>query len=141
MKALKNDKKLSDITVDEFTSPVSVFADQDTSIPVIRELMDENGIRHVPIIENGVAIGLITDRDLKVIVNINLYEELFAKDIMIHNPFTVITGSTLEDVIFDMSENKLGSVLIEDSEGQCIGIFTYIDAMNALIEILRGDDL
>ena len=139
MEPLKNTKKLSEILIDEYTSPATISADKDTSVMMIRKLMDENNIRHVPILEEGSAVGLITDRDLKILGNLNFTDNVTASDIMINNPFSVVAGSSLENVIFDMSERKIGSVLVEDTAGNCVGIFTYIDAMNALIEILRGE--
>jgi len=36
----------------------------DTTVPKVEQLMAENGIRHIPIIENGRLIGVISSRDV-----------------------------------------------------------------------------
>jgi CBS domain-containing protein len=35
-----------------------------TSLDEVRTIMKDNGIRHVPIIENGIAVGMLSARDV-----------------------------------------------------------------------------
>ena len=58
---------------------------------------------------------------------------------MVLNPYTAQTGSMLEEVAFEMSDRKIGSALIVNNFGELEGIFTSVDGLNALIEIIRGD--
>ena len=38
-----------------------------------------------------------------------------------------------------MSDAKIGSLIVNDDNEKLVGIFTNTDALNALIEVLRGD--
>jgi predicted transcriptional regulator len=40
-----------------------------------------------------------------------------------------------------MSSKKLGSLIVTNSSGDVSGIFTNTDALNALVEVLRGEIL
>ena len=54
------------------------------------------------------------------------------------DPYCASPHARISEVAMEMSSNKYGSAIILDNEGG-IGIFTSIDALNALIEIVRGE--
>ncbi|MNJ78179.1 CBS domain protein [compost metagenome] len=56
---------------------------------------------------------------------------------MAEEPLCVNAATPLDEVALLMSENKVGSVIVKDEEGELLGIFTATDALNALIEIVR----
>jgi acetoin utilization protein AcuB len=90
-------------------------------------------------LEQGKAKGIISERDLKMFQNVEWANKLRAEDVMTHYPYIVQSGTLLEEVAFEMSRKKYGSALIVNSNSQVIAIFTVTDALNALVEILRGD--
>ncbi len=135
-KNLKNYLDLKHLKVDEFTTVCMVTALRETKVPELAQLMDEKGVRHVPIIENDQAIGVVSERDIKNLNNKEWASELTADDVMVHNPYTVSSGTLLKEVVYEMSTHKLGSALVNDKHGKVYGIFTSVDALNALIEIL-----
>ena len=55
-------------------------------------------------------------------------------------PYLVSADTKLSEVAFYMSKNKYGSALVMNPDGD-LGIFTSTDALNALVEVLRGDIL
>ncbi len=57
---------------------------------------------------------------------------------MARDPVTVSSQDSLDKVAFEMSQNKIGSVLVNDENENFLGIFTATDALNALIEIARS---
>lgn len=130
---------LKNILVDEYSTPCEVSAIPETDITRLMEKMNNEGIRHIPILKDGKAVGILSDRDLKMFQNVEWAGKLKAEDIMIQSPYTVQTGTSLEEVAYEMSRNKLGSALIIDADEKVVGIFTVTDALNALIEILRGE--
>lgn len=129
-----------DIPVEEFTTPNPITARESTSIEELKSLMRENGIRHIPILNGQTVIGLVSDRDLKLAAGLNQSEkrQLSARDIMAPDPVTVNGGESLENVVFEMSEKKIGSVIVNDANDKLLGMFTVIDALNALVEIVRA---
>lgn len=127
------------IAVEEFTTPNPITATEDTKMQDLRALMRENGIRHLPIMRGEQVVGIVSDRDLKVAAGLSLTQEsqICARDIMAVDPVTVSGGESLEDVVFQMSEMKIGSVIVNDASDELLGIFTVTDALNALIEVVR----
>lgn len=130
---------LNDFSVEEFTTPISVTATPDTSIYDLNELMKQYSVRHLPIVEKDRVIGVISDRDLKLVSGLSLHELVIvrASDIMVANPICVSAGAMLDEVALEMSEKKIGSVIVNDENDKFYGIFTVTDALNALIEIVR----
>lgn len=127
--------------VEEFTTPNPVTAAEDMLIDDLHRLMSENGIRHLPIVRGNQVVGLVSDRDLRVALGLKTSEkvQVRAADIMALEPVAVNAGATLDEVAFEMSDRKIGSVLVNDENDNLLGIFTVTDALNALIEIARGN--
>ncbi len=128
------------VPVDEFTTPDPITVNEDTSIDNLRRLMEEHGIRHLPVVRGDTVVGVISDRDVRVVSGLTVTEKLQvrAADIMASDPLTVSATTPLDDVAYAMSEQKVGSVIVNDENGRFLGIFTASDALNALIEIVRG---
>ena len=132
----------TEVTVEEFTTPDPVTATEDMSIDDLRLLMDEYGIRHLPVVRGDTVVGVISDRDVRLVSGLSLAEkhQVRASDIMAPNPLTVSANARLDEVAYAMSEKKVGSAIVLDTNGKLLGIFTATDALNALIEIIRGDN-
>lgn len=126
--------------VEEFTTPNPVTATEDADITELVSLMKANGIRHLPIVRGSKVVGIISDRDLRLAAG--LYTrgkmEIKAHEIMVVEPITVSAETSLDEVAFEMSKNKIGSVIVNDENDNFLGIFTATDALNALIEIARA---
>lgn len=50
-----------------------------------------------------------------------------------------LIGIVVFEAAYEMSLNKIGSMVVVDDHGEVFGIFTTTDALNALIEIVRGE--
>ena len=131
-------KKLK-LPVEEFTTPDPITAPEDASTDELRELMAEHGIRHLPIVTAGQVVGIVSERDLKVVAGLELSEKQLvrASDIMAKDPVVVDSQATLDEVAYEMSSRKIGSVIVNEGS-KFLGIFTSTDALNALIEITRS---
>ncbi len=127
--------------VEEFTTPDPITATEDMVIEDLRQLMENHGIRHLPVISAGSVIGVISDRDVRIVLGLPDADkfQVRAGDIMAPAPLTVSASEPLDEVAYKMSERKVGSVIVLDEKDQFLGIFTATDALNALIEIVRGD--
>lgn len=136
---MKDIIRLKNLAVDEFTSPLPIFVEATTPLSKIVAILEENKFRHLPVLENKFVIGILSDRDVYLSLSLNKDISLItAKDIMTEAPYSVDSKCPLDEVCLYMSKNKINSaVVFEDSE--FYGIFTSTDAMNALIEVLRGD--
>lgn len=126
------------IPVEEFTTPNPITATAHSKVEELARVMKEHGIRHIPILQNDKVVGIVSERDLKVIAGLKMLEKslLTAADIMSIDPVTVDSSTMLDQVAFEMSEKKIGSVIVTEND-ELLGIFTVTDALNALIEAGR----
>lgn len=130
------------IPVDEFTTPDPITADESLSIDELHQLMEKYGIRHLPVMRGEAVVGIISDRDVRLVSGLSYAEKLQvqAADLMVADPLAVNANTPLDEVAYAMSEKKVGSVIVKDDNGRLLGIFTATDALNALIEIIRSCD-
>jgi acetoin utilization protein AcuB len=128
------------LPVEEFTTPDPITANEDMTIDDLRHLMEKHGIRHLPVVRGDDVVGVISDRDVRLVSGLTAAErvQVRAADIMAADPLTVSATAPLDEVAYVMSEQKVGSVIVKDEDGRFLGIFTATDALNALIEIVRG---
>lgn len=127
------------VLVDEFTTINPIIATEDLTVNELRQLMKKHGIRHLPVVRNDQVVGIISDRDIRLVEGLTKDEKLqvCAGDFMSTDPLTVRANTPLDKVAYTMSEKKVGSVIVTDENGKFRGIFTATDALNALIEIVR----
>ncbi len=133
-------EKIKNLTVDEFTTPCPKVVSPDMSLTSLEKLLKEEDIRHIPVQEGDTLVGIISERDIFFSYRSDNRNGLSAKDIMQKEPYVVGSETKLSEVAFYMSKHKYGSALVRNIHGE-LGIFTSTDALNALVEVLRGDIL
>jgi len=125
---------IKEIPVDEYSSPCSVTGKSDDYVENIMALMTQEGVRHIPIFDGENLVGMISERDVK---NLPSGTTRYAREYMNDDVYQVPSGTLLKEVVFEMSSKKIGSVIIFDKSNNEYSIFTAIDALNALNEILQ----
>ncbi len=125
-----------EIRVDEYTSPVLVKISADKNLDEALEIMQENGVRHLPVEHNGKIVGIVSERDLMAFMGKDWTSMVKIEDIMNINILSVYASENLGEVALQLSSQKVGSALVLDENGDVYGIFTTTDALNALVEIL-----
>lgn len=109
-----------------------IMAQADSSVQEIYSLMKKNNIRHIPVVQNGEAIGIISDRDVNFVNQASSDLSLKAEDIMTSEPYSVDEQMSVPHVVKIMSQRKFNSVLIHNDEKKIVGIFTSSDALDIL---------
>ena len=101
--------------------------------------MSEKRIRHLPVLDSNKKVaGIVSERDVFSSYKLQLNGDTPVKKIMKADPYCVPAQTKIYEVALAMSENKYGSaIILYDDES--LGIFTSTDALNALIEVVRGD--
>lgn len=127
-------------TIEEFTTPDPVTVEPDTSVNEVIRIFREFGFRHIPVVKDGRAVGIISDRDILLARPMGVSEVLRAKEVMTSSPFSASIDAPLEQIALELSSRKFGSVLVYDRNNKFYGIFTATDALNALVEILRKNE-
>jgi len=115
----------------------------DASAPVTEavEFLRKHKIRHLPVTEKGALKGIVTDRDIKLMLGPDFAypdaRELKVRDVMIEDCYVVDIETPLHAVLRKMSAQRLGSALVT-RRGKLAGIFTAIDACRAFADHLEG---
>jgi len=124
----------------EIMHPNPLTIEPNTPLCDAYKLMQDNGIRHLPVMENGKLVGIVTDRDLRLATS-QLSKKPFdptaeVKEIMNHPVETTNPSDPIERATQLMRELKIGSLpVIEDL--QLVGIVTGVDLLDAML-LLTG---
>lgn len=113
-----------------------VTVTQDHTIQDCVDLMKKHSIRHLPVVENGRLVGLVTEGDLRQVFLASLIEELSIKDVMINDPITVTPDTEIEDAAKVIFYNKIGGLPVVDEQDRLQGIITVADILAAFIELM-----
>ena len=102
-------------------------------------MMNEYKIRHLPVLEGGKLVGLLTDRDLRLVESFKDVDatKLKVEEAMSSVVFSVEPDAALDEVVGTMAERKYGSAVVMQN-GKVVGIFTTVDVCRALAELLHS---
>jgi len=125
------------------TSVVSIEASQ----PVIeaKQLMAQKEIRHLPVIEGGQVLGILSDRDLKLAQAVaddkSFDRNRKVGEICIRQVYTVSPEAPARNVLSYMAEERIGSALVVNQTGDLVGIVTAVDACRVFARFLENQGL
>jgi CBS domain-containing membrane protein len=107
-----------------------------TDLLTVRNLMDDRLIRHLPVVEDGMVVGLISQRDLLRVaadrsdlplsLALDVLRMTRARDVMTRDVETVGADDALADAARLMLDNKYGCLPVADGGALC-GILTEAD--------------
>jgi acetoin utilization protein AcuB len=126
-------------TVQNFMSSLPRTISVDQSLKKAMDIMQEHQIRHLPVLEGKKLVGVLTERDIAVARNFQGSAELRVDGVMMPMTYSTRPETPLEEVAKHMAEHKYGSVVVQNNAGEVVGIFTALDALRALSEIIRGE--
>ena len=117
-------------------TPVFETIAADATLADAKMAMREHGVRHLPVVEEGRVVGMLSEREVDLIGAIieRNTDELSVKLAMIHNVMVVAPDETLAHVAQQMATTKCGSAVVMDGD-TVMGIFTTIDALAILAEL------
>lgn len=130
MKSVPNIKKYMTM------NPKTIGFDQ--TLMKAEKIMNEEKIRHLPVLNGGKLVGILSQRDIKIVTSFKdvdpsqvTVEEAYTPDPYFTNP-----EAKLNEVVEMMASHKYGCVLVTDSS-KLVGIFTWVDALNAMKDLLE----
>jgi predicted transcriptional regulator len=132
---------------DLMTEEVSALSTEDTAL-VAWDLMEEKHIRHVPVVEDGVVVGLLSERDLlrnalagavelPVSAQRDYLRGIRIEEIMTSVPYTVEPESELAEAGRMLLEFKISCLPVVEGE-TLVGIITESDFVRRLVEMGEG---
>jgi CBS domain-containing membrane protein len=135
----------------DLMTPNPVTVSPLTSVAEVWDLMRELEIRHVPVVENGGLVGMLSDRDLAQfdiarLLTVEGAEGLrdqlgmpvvrvMSADVIFVNPDT-----ELNEVVELLVEHKVGALPVVQSDSrEVVGIVSYIDVLRAVQDLLQEE--
>jgi acetoin utilization protein AcuB len=120
--------------------------DADDSMLDATKILKEHNIRHLPVLEKGKLVGIVTDRDLKRAspsdaTSLEAHELLYlianikVREIMTTNPITVPYNFTIEEAAQILLQAKISGMPVVDKDGNVIGTITQTDLFKVLISL------
>jgi acetoin utilization protein AcuB len=127
------------------TRPV-VTIEREASLRRARRIMDNRGIRHLPVVEKDRLVGLVTDRDIRAAapssaagiapeVRDEFLDHLKVGHIMTRKVLTTTPETTIEEAARLMRQHKVGCLPVLEGE-RLVGIITETDIFGVLVEVL-----
>jgi acetoin utilization protein AcuB len=119
-------------------SPLSVPLD--ATVRIAEDMMIDNEVRHLPVTDSEVLVGIVSDRDIAFSSNVSesdLADRLRVRDVCSLDVYAVPPDEPLDAVLSKMVERHLGSVVITE-HGKIAGVFTATDACRCFAEYLRA---
>ena len=115
--------------------------DVEISLTQARIMMAEHHIRHLPVMEEGALIGVISDRDIKLgmAVSAGLKSDIGVSvvgDVYSARVYQVDIQPPLEQVATGIYEGHIGSAVVT-RHGKVVGMFTASDACRCLAALLQ----
>lgn len=117
----------------------------ETTLPQAHRLMTDYKIRRLPVLQNGVLVGIVTLGDVREaepsdatslsIWEVNyLLSQLTVEKIMTKNPITISPLATISEAAWAMLEYKVSGLPVVDVEGKVIGIITESDIFRLVVQ-------
>jgi acetoin utilization protein AcuB len=120
--------------------PITV--DPKTPVLTAWKLMESRGIRHLPILDAGKLVGILTDRDVRLLLPspatslaaqeiTYLLNKMTVAEVMTRNPITATPSMTLHEAARTFLQHHIGAVPVL-AGGLLVGILSRTDVLRAL---------
>jgi acetoin utilization protein AcuB len=110
----------------------------ETPVAEALELMRSHSIHHLPVMDNNVVIGIVSDRDIDLLAGANSKntDQILVGDVQRPDPYIVDLQERLDVVLNRMANNHINAAVVT-RHGRLVGLFTSSDAQRAFAEFLR----
>jgi CBS domain-containing protein len=122
-----------------------ITASADATLDEVMRVMDDNDVRHVPILDGERLVGVLSDRDL--LSRTGWLPEsrrkdgdgLVARDLLKRKPVTCSSDDSVVMVAVDLSSRMIGCLPVIEG-GKLVGIVTEMDMLDAYLDLCALDN-
>lgn len=107
-------------------------------ITVAKELMQFHAIRHLPVLDAGQVVGMVSLGDLyamEAVMEVDP-DRTEVRQAMSEDIYTAAPDTPLVEVVRTMAERHIGSTVVLGPDGALEGVFTATDCCRVLAELL-----
>lgn len=128
------------LTVNDLMTIIPNTVTPQSTLRQVVEVMKTQSCRQLPVLENGVLVGIITDRDVRLVMNSPLIlhgrwqdeeilDNITAENCMTPDPMIVSPDTPAYQAANMLSIYKFGALPVVDN-GTLVGIITVTDFLN-----------
>ncbi|HEY6878609.1 MAG TPA: CBS domain-containing protein [Polyangiales bacterium] len=127
-------------TVQQYMSRSPLTIGRDQPLSRAHAVMREHAIRHLPVLEGGSLIGMLSQNDLYLVESLPDVDarQVSVEEAMSREVYAVPPETPLVDVARTMADSKLSSAVIMQGQ-HVLGVFTGVDLARALARLLDGE--
>jgi CBS domain-containing protein len=129
--------KPADWTVAAFMTPQPVTIGRNQTLATAHRMMRDSGVRHLPVLEHGDLVGVLTQRDLyflETLRGVNLDDDV-VDDAMTMETYAVTPDTPVATVAKHMARKRYGCAVVME-RGRVAGIFTATDGLRLLSAVV-----
>jgi acetoin utilization protein AcuB len=123
------------LTVRDVMTRELVTIDSATPCDTARRLMIDRRIRHLPVVDAGRLVGMLSDRDVRAADGRG---RLVAREIMTAPALTVTSATAVERAARRMLDAGVGALAVVDG-GTLAGIVTHVDLLHAFAQVIETE--
>jgi acetoin utilization protein AcuB len=130
---------------DSMTREVVVLSPETTAGEALA-LCRERRIRHLPVLEAGGLVGIVSDRDLRSAApglgdpaRAAALEKIRVSEVMTRDVATTRPETPIEEAANRMREKRIGCLPVMEDE-RLVGILTSSDVMEALVQLIGAHE-
>ncbi|MGH7769694.1 MAG: CBS domain-containing protein [Candidatus Binatia bacterium] len=134
------------LTVEDVMTPNPVTLGPGDTIGEAEEVMNEEGFRQIPIVNQKELVGIITDRDIRSFLSGRLFGVPEDREVamntkiaavMTTKPVAVAPEDELSETVELLIESKIGGIPVVDEDEGLVGIVTYVDVLKKFLDRLE----
>jgi acetoin utilization protein AcuB len=119
-------------TVNDLMTIYPMTVAPDTPLEVVWTMMEGEGVRQLPVVEGNKLVGIITERDVRLVLRSELFDIGSAEMVMTENPITVTPTTPIYRAAEMLRAYKFGALPVVD-EGNLVGIISVSDFLDRTI--------
>ncbi len=130
---------------DSMTRDVVTLSPQTTAAEALA-LCREKGIRHLPVMEEGRLVGMVSDRDLRSATpalgdpaRAEALQKILVRGVMVRDVLATHPEDPIEQAANTMREEKIGCLPVIEGD-ELVGILTSSDVLEALVFLIGAHE-
>jgi CBS domain-containing protein len=137
-------RAMRDIAINRIMTTDPVTVSPEDSVAAAKLLFESQAIHHLPVVEEGVLVGILSSADLFKLHTLRerpaALEAVKVRQIMEADPVTLDVFADLVDVARKLSEGGFHALPVVEADNVLVGIVTSSDLINhVLMQVPRGD--
>jgi acetoin utilization protein AcuB len=125
-------------TVRQYMTPAPCTIARNQPLTIAHRIMREHGIGHLPVVDGGVVIGMLSERDVLLVESLPGANptDLRVEEAMAPDPYLVTPDTPVAEVARGLMQRRTSSAIAIEGD-RPVGVFTAVDALQVLTDLLQ----